>query len=183
MLYLAWFLIILFLMISFVTLFFYSSLVIGLIQARGVPFVSLPKKDWKRMCLSAEVREGQTVFDLGCGKANLLITAVKDFKAKGVGYEISLWPYFLARIRNWYYKTNLDLRLSNFLKADLSSSDVIFCYLFPYVMGDLEKKFEKELKSGTKVVCYAFKLPNRIPDKIIDSDVSNGSGKIYIYIY
>jgi hypothetical protein len=180
--YLVLLLLFCFLLFSVAVLFFYTSLIVGLILAKGVPFVSLPKKDWYKMCQSAKLKAGETVFDLGCGKANLLTVAVKDFKVKGVGYEISLWPYFWACLRNWFYQTNLRLELKNFLKADLSSADVVFCYLFPYVMGDLEQKFTTELKSGARVVSYAFKLPNREPSEVILGN-SDGTGKIYIYNY
>jgi hypothetical protein len=180
--YLVLFVLCCFLLFSITVLFFYISIIVGLILAKGVPFVSLPKKDWRKMCLSAKLKAGETVFDLGCGKANLLTIAVKDFKVKGVGYEISLWPYFWARLRNWFYHTNLRLEFKNFLKVDLASADVVFCYLFPYVMGDLELKFERELKSGARVISYAFKLPHREPSEVVAGN-DDGSGKIYIYNY
>ena len=151
-------------------------------MARGVPFVSLPKEDWLKICQVAELKAGQIVYDLGCGKANLLTVAVKEFRVKGIGYEISLWPYVWGRLRSWQSGAKLELYLKNFLVSDLSRADVVFCYLFPNAMASLEPKFEKELKAGAKVVSYAFKLPNRQPDKVVEGN-TDGTGIIYIYNY
>ncbi|MEK7653380.1 MAG: hypothetical protein AAB358_02795 [Patescibacteria group bacterium] len=46
---------------------------------------------------AAEIKPGEKIYDLGCGKASLLIKAAKKYGAISVGYEISLWPYFWAR--------------------------------------------------------------------------------------
>ena len=177
------YLVLFFLLIFSVTLLVvYSSIIVGLIMARGVPFVSLPKYDWVKMCEVANLRPGLKVYDLGCGKANLLVVAAKQFGAQGIGYEISLWPYLWGRFRSWWHRANLDLRLKNFMSADLSDADVVFCYLFPSAMARLEAKFEHELKPGAKVVSYAFKLPNRQPNEVIEGR-SSGVGRISIYRY
>jgi len=181
----AWFYIFvlfLILIITLVLLFFSFSFFVGLIMAGGVPFISLPKKDWLHLCRSADLKSNQVVYDLGCGKANLLLTAVKNYDVRGVGYEISLWPYLWAHLKSWKYKNRIELHLKNFFKADLSRADVIFCYLFPETMAKLEEKFEKELSPGSKVVAYAFKLPNRQPDKIIEKPGTK-MGIIYVYQY
>lgn len=151
-------------------------------MARGVPFVSLPKNDWLKMCEVANLRAGQKVYDLGCGKANLLIIAIKQFGVRGIGYEISLWPFLWAHLRSWWHQVKPELHLKNFMSADLSDADVVFCYLFPEAMARLESKFEKELRAGTLVVSYGFKLPNRQPQQIISGDL-RGVGRISIYKY
>jgi len=170
------------LIISIIFLFFSISLLVGLFMAKGVPFVSIPQKDWAYLCQVAELKDNQVVYDLGCGKANLLLTAIKNYNVSGVGYEISLWPYVWANLKSWKYKDRIKLHLKNFFKADLSRADVIFCYLFPETMAELEDKFEKELPAGAKVVSYAFKLPNRQPAKIIEKPGTK-LGIIYIYQY
>lgn len=178
----AYLVLILLLIFSFTLLVVYSSVIIGLIMAKGVPFVSLPKKDWVKMCEVAKLRPGLKVFDLGCGKANLLVVAAKLYGATGVGYEISLWPYLWGHFRSWWHRAHLELHLKNFMSADLSDADVVFCYLFPSAMARLEPKFERELKSGAKVVSYAFRLPNREPNEVIEGD-KTGKGKISVYWY
>ncbi len=144
-----------------------SSIAWGLIITNGVPFISTPRSDWLRICEVADLKPGQVVYDLGCGKANLLTTAAKIFGVKGVGYEIALWPNIWGRYRVWRQQADVEIRAKNFLKADIEKADVVFCYLFPHVMAQLEPKFRSELKPGAKVVSYTFKMPNIEPTQIV----------------
>ena len=169
MVFFAWTVLLVFFILSLTALILSISIIFVLILARGVPFVSLPKADWVMMGELAELKPGQVVYDLGCGKANLLVTAAKKFGVKGVGYEISLWPYVWAKWNIWINRVNVDLRFKNFLKADIKNADVVFCYLFPHVMVELEDKFKTELKPGAKVISYAFLLPNIVPAKVVSA--------------
>lgn len=160
------------------------SIVWGLMATGGVPFISTNKKDFKAILQAVELKPKETLYDLGCGKAHLLIYASKYFGAKGIGYELTLWPYLWAKLKIYLTKTSVDILRQNFFKADLTKADVVFCYLFPEVMAKLESKFGEELKSGSRVVSYAFKLPNRYADKIvITNDDNTELGKIYVYKY
>jgi len=174
--------ILLFLVLSFIALILGVSLIVGLIMVKGVPFISTPKNELENICRAADLQPGQVVYDLGCGKANLLVVASKQFGAKGVGYELSLWPYLWARVRVWFYKADAEVLMKDFFQADLSRADAVFCYLFPEVMAKLEKKFKSELKSGAKVVSYAFQLSNVTPVKIVSGNSNKKSvGQIYVY--
>lgn len=184
-------LLILLLVFSFLSLLISTSIAWGLIITKGVPFISTPRSDWERICQVAELKPGQIVYDLGCGKANLLTTAAKGYGVKGVGYEISLWPNIWSRFRVWRQKADVEIRAKNFLQADIEKADVIFCYLFPHVMAQLEPKFQAELRPGAKVISYAFKMPNQTPSQIVRATprYSRFSKKpaftsnIYIYQY
>lgn len=183
---------IIFIIIFFITLaalIISGSIIVGLVMAKGVPFVSLPKADWTRMCELAEIKPGDKVYDMGCGKANLLIVANKKFGARAIGYEISLWPYLWGKLMIWLYGAKVELKMKDFMRADISEADVILSYLFPDAMARLEPKFKQELKSGAKVVSYAFYLPQTQPEKIASSyqKFSKITGKplhtskIYVY--
>ncbi len=165
-----------------------ASIIVGLVQARGVPFVSTDKKDFDRILTAAGLKPGEMIYDLGCGKGTLLIRAAKKFGAKGIGYEISLWPWLWAQFNIWLSRADVKVYLKNFFKADLSRADVVFCYLFPEVMAKLEPKFQKELQPGSRVVSYSFKLPNLPPAEVVESKDQPHlikplatSGKIHVY--
>ena len=40
----------------------------------------------------------------------------------------------------------IEVRFTNFWNVDVGDADVVFCYLFPDVMGRLAHKLEKELR-------------------------------------
>ena len=178
------YILIIILIISIVAVVMMSSLIIGLIRTGGVPFISTNKKDFDEICRAVELKSGEIIYDLGCGKANFLIRAAKKFGANGRGYELALWPYVWAQIGIWFNDVDVEVYMKDFFKINLSEADVVFCYLFPEVMAKLESKFEKELKSGARLVSYGFKLPNRKPDKeVMTNDDNVEIGRIYIYRY
>src|SRR5580692_204261 len=53
------------------------------------PYVASPAKVVDRMLELANIRPGETVFDLGCGDGRILIEAAQKYKAKAIGIEIS----------------------------------------------------------------------------------------------
>ena len=162
-------------------LFFAAATFLALCYTQGVPFISTSARLHDTILQAAEIKKGERVYDLGCGKASLLIRASK-IGALGEGYEISLWPYVWARWNIWINRAPVRIHLRNFFKADLSQADVVFCYLFPEVMVKLEEKFLKELKPGARVVSHAFKLPNLEPAEVIRTNEDNPElGRILVY--
>jgi hypothetical protein len=79
-------------------------LVLGTFALGGIlaaPWVPLWQKDIRRMLKLANVKPGETVYDLGAGDGRIVIMAGKEFGAKAIGYEIAILPYLAARVK--YY--------------------------------------------------------------------------------
>jgi len=147
----------------------------------AAPWVPLWKKDVRRMLNLAELKPGETVYDLGAGDGRIIIMAASEFGAKAVGFEIAILPYFLAYIRILLrgLKLRVALKYRNFFKEDLSKADVICAFLTPQAMKKLKPKLEKEAKSGCRIVSYAFSIPGWQPIKT-DKPSKN---KAIIYLY
>ena len=129
-----------------------------------VPYVPSPMKVVEFMIGKANLKGNETVYDLGCGDARLLITAKKQYpNIRAIGYELPLGVWMLAKIRVLLSKQDVTVRLGNFLRANLSDADVILLYLIPEVMPKLQKKLEAELKKGTRIISHGFELPDRKP--------------------
>jgi len=118
---------------------------------------------WFSSCtMVADVQEGELVYDLGCGDGRVVVALANNSPAELiVGYEVSLIPYIWSRLRIIFLglSKRIDVRYGDFLNRDLSSADVIFCFLTPMAMKRLQPKFEKELKKGTRIISYSFHIP------------------------
>jgi uncharacterized protein (TIGR03000 family) len=104
------------------------------------PYVPSPEKVVEKMLEMAKVKEGDVVYDLGCGDGRIVITAVSKFNAKkGVGVDID--P---ARIKD----SN-----ENAKKAGVSEQT-------QFVLGDIFKLTEHDLSDATVVTLYLKSAPN-----------------------
>lgn len=144
----------------------------------GAPYVPTSYKRVKKMIALAQIKKGTRVVDLGSGDGRLVIEAAK-MGANACGVEINpgLWLFSIVNSlwQKRYYRGRANFRLMSLYNVDFRDYDVIFFAGFVEMVKILERKFEKGLNKGTKVICYAFPLPNRKPDYSRDG--------VYMYIY
>lgn len=162
--------IILFLLL-FAWFFFFIIQAYNIVFRGFAPYVSTKKKVIDSI-LSNIGRSGKfTLIELGCGQAGFLQAARERFpEAVLIGYEYSFWPLLQAKIRNWINKSDLVLKKQNIYKVDLSQADIVYCYLNPQMMADLEPKLKAELKEGSDIVSFQFSIPNMVPVKVINNE-------------
>jgi precorrin-6B methylase 2 len=128
------------------------------------PFVGTPKRVCEAMIRLARLKGDEMVCDIGAGDARLLIAASR--KAPGiraVGFENALAVWLMGQARILFTRAPVSLRFRDARYIDLSQSDVIFLYLNSAMMKEMEEKFAKELKPGTRIISHAFHLPNKTP--------------------
>jgi len=145
----------------------------------AAPWVPTKGKNIARALEAADIKPGQTVVDIGCGDGRLVFAAAKK-GAKAVGYEISLTPYLIAKVR-WLFSSqrkNVSIRFKNLWRVDLGHVDILYVFLLPQILGKLEKKLEKELRPSAKVVVHCWALPTWKPTFV--SDVKN---ELRFYVY
>ncbi len=145
---------------------------------QAAPWLPMRQQDVKRCVDLADIHPGQKVYDLGCGDGRIICAAAQA-GANATGLEISLFPYWLAKIRSACLKDKkCRILFKNFWHADLSDADVVYVFLMPRIYQKLKSKFEKELKKGAKVITYIWPIPGWQPIKI---DTINNKGKLYLY--
>ena len=146
-----------------------------------VPWVPTPLETAKQMLELAQVGSKDIVYDLGCGDARMLIMAIKEFGArKAVGYEIrqDLLENSKQEIQRQNVQSRITLVKGDMLEADLSEASVIVLYLTSRANEHLRPKLEKELKPGTRIVSYYFKID---PWKPASTEMSS-TGTLYLYL-
>jgi SAM-dependent methyltransferase len=146
---------------------------------RAAPWLPMFREDVSRAISLAKLKEGEKFYDLGAGDGRTLIAAA-NAGAQAEGFEISLLPYLLAKIKFIFYsgKNKPKIYFRDFWKIDLSQADAVFVFLLPRIMNRMKEKTEKELKPGARVICYSWPMPGWQPE-IID-DVKSRL-KIYLY--
>ncbi len=107
-----------------------------------------------------DLKEGQVVYDLGCGDGRFLKAAAKQ-GIKAVGYELNPFMFLYSWITTRRHGRKVKVRLGNFWKADISKADAVFVFLLDKYMKQLDDKLQKEGKKGLKLASHTFKIPGK----------------------
>jgi cyclopropane fatty-acyl-phospholipid synthase-like methyltransferase len=128
----------------------------------------------------ANIKQGETLIDLGCGDGRILITAVERYKVKAVGVEIS--PKLVAQATTRIQREGLTEQArviqGDLLQADLTGADIVTIYLESSLNQQLRPRLEKFLKPGARVVSHDYPVTGWKPTKV---DKSDGSHLVYLY--
>ncbi|HUQ90871.1 MAG TPA: methyltransferase domain-containing protein [Bryobacteraceae bacterium] len=148
------------------------------------PYVPSPQAIVDRMLEAAQLKQGETIFDLGCGDGRILITAAQKFRAKGVGVELSPKLARLARgmIRQNGLQNTVSVIEGNLLEADLSTADVVTLYLLTESNSKLRPNLEKYLKPGARVVSHDFEIRGWKPVRVEEVQAHRRMHRIYVYL-
>ncbi len=169
-----------FLSILFVVKVLYViSTAIALPATKGALYVSTSRNRISAVLDAVPMKKDQLLVDLGCGDGRVLRMVKKRYSAKAVGYEINPMAYLRARMQS--AGRGIKIKYLNYLKANLSDADVVFCYLFPDVMKELAAKLKSELKKGAVIVSCNFAFPGMTPEQVIKPDGELDHDPIYIY--
>jgi SAM-dependent methyltransferase len=155
-----------------------------------VPYVQTEELVVQTMLKLANVKEGETVYDLGCGDGRIVITAVKEFKAgKGLGLDINV-----ERLRDCEERMKaekltpeqtkkLTFKRGDVYKMtpeDFKDVDVVTMYLAPMVNLHLRPILQKGLKPGARIVSHDFDMGDWAPDKT-EKVVAKGPHKVHLW--
>jgi SAM-dependent methyltransferase len=106
------------------------------------------------------LRPGQTIVDLGCGDGQIArLAAERGWRV--IGYEINPILALIARLRCRRYQGRVKIYWRSFWSGRLPACDGVFVFGIERIMPRLSQKLSAELKGGTRVVSYAFRLPGR----------------------
>jgi len=112
------------------------------------------------MCRLAKVSKKDIIYDLGCGDGTALIVASQEFGARGVGIEIDPLRAFISTLvlHSAKVQNKIIIKRKNFFDVDISEASVVFVYLVPKALERLKPKLLKELKQGTLLVSFKYKI-------------------------
>ena len=163
-----------------------ASLALGLstaagaadIERTGGPYVPTPQAVVDAMLDFGKVGPKDFVIDLGSGDGRIVLTAAQRFKARGIGFDID--PELVGQSNAEAQKRGLADRVSfvqqDVLQAKIDQATIVTLYLLPGMMQNLQNKFMRELKPGTRIVSHDFPFGDWKPDRETSVDVPEKYG-------
>jgi hypothetical protein len=148
-------------LLLFIFLIFLATEFFNIVFLGAAPFIMTKKKIVDLISREISLLPGEKVYEVGAGFARFLQAVEKVYpKAEFVGIEYS-WPtYLIAKLLLKYKHSRIKLIRQNVFKTNLSDANLIYCYLTPGMMSNLGEKFSKECRPGTRIISYAFSIPN-----------------------
>ena len=148
------------------------------VQRTGGPYVPTPQTVVDAMLDLAQVGPADFVVDLGSGDGRIVLTAAQRYKARGLGVDID--PELVKQSNATAQQRGLQERVSfreqDVLQARIEDATVVTLYLLPGMMQQLQAKFTKELKPGTRIVSHDFPFGEWKPDREVSIDVPEKYG-------
>jgi SAM-dependent methyltransferase len=113
--------------------------------------------------------------DLGCGTGGVLLTLARQFpQAHFVGVETAPLSFVIAWLRACR-QGNCQVRFENLWHTDLSTFDVVYCFLSPAPMVQLWSKARQQMASGSMLVSNSFEVPDQPAQREIEIGDWRGS--------
>ncbi|XP_077259419.1 ATP synthase subunit C lysine N-methyltransferase isoform X2 [Temnothorax americanus] len=142
-----------------------------------LPYVPATRQQIKNVIRALNGRSGSLI-DLGSGDGRIVLAAAKrGFKAHGI--ELNTWLVWYSRLQALINGLSSE---TAFLKQDLwkhhlGNYDNVVIFGVDQMMGDIEKKFNTELRRDSLVIACRFPLPNTRPV------VTIGRGVDTVWVY
>lgn len=149
-----------------------------------VPYVPTPESVVAKMLELAKVKKNDVVYDLGSGDGRIVITAAKQYGARGVGYDID--PQRIKEANENARAAGVTDRVrfvqGDLFQADLSEATVVTLYLLPEINLRLRPKLLKELKPGTRIVSHNYGLGDWDPIRTETVDAGPGDHLVFYWV-
>jgi SAM-dependent methyltransferase len=149
-----------------------------------VIYVPTPQEVVDRMLELAEVKEGDVLYDLGCGDGRIVVTAARRYGVKAVGFDID--PERVAEARENVRKNGVEhlvtIKQQDIFTAEFHDATVVTLYLLPNLNLRLRPKLAA-LKPGARVVSHSFPMRGARPKTVEKVRVPGGREKtVYLWV-
>jgi hypothetical protein len=142
-----------------------------------VPYVPTPMAVVRTLLNLGSVGPDDFLIDLGSGDGRIVITAAKEYGARGFGVDLN--KELVALSKKYAVAEGVEKKTAFFVrdifKTDIRDASVVTMYLLNEVNIQLRPRLLAELKPGSRIISHDFHLGEWRPDKLVHLDV----GKSY----
>lgn len=146
------------------------------------PFVVTPPDVVQEMLKLAEVRPDDVIYDLGSGDGRIVITAAREYGAKGTGFELE--PDLVRRARDDARRAGVgdlvEFHVQDVLTVDLTGATVVTIYLSREANLKLRPRLLSQLPPGSRVVSHQFDMGDWRPSRILNYRDTSGMEHILL---
>jgi SAM-dependent methyltransferase len=149
------------------------------------PYTPTPQEVVDRMLQMAGVTKADVVYDLGSGDGRLVITAAKQYGARGVGIDIdpALITQSRANARKEGVESLVEFRQQDALTVDVSPASVVTLYLLSGANLKLRPTLQKQLKPGSRIVSHQFGMGDWVPTRTETITDQRGTSRLlYLWV-
>jgi hypothetical protein len=134
------------------------------------PFVPTPQNVVDVMLTMAEITKNDVVYDLGSGDGRIVITAAKEYGAKGIGFELDddLIKEAREKARKEGVSHLVEFRKQDVMTVDLSPATVVTLYLLPEANLKLRPRILSQLRVGARVVSHNYDMGDWAPLRAVE---------------
>lgn len=146
------------------------------------PDVPTPQIVVDDMLRLANIKPGETVYDLGCGDGRVMITAVQRYGVKAVGIEMSrdIYDSTVATIKAKGLQDRIKVIHGDALRADLTPADVVTFYFLTSSNARLKPLFAR-MRPGSRLVSHDYEVPGWKPAQVDRVKVNGTTHLVYLY--
>ena len=132
----------------------------------------------------ADVKAGDTVYDLGCGDGRIVIAAARQHNARGVCVDID--PQRIAESRDNAREAGVADRIvflnQDLLAADISGATVIMLFLSPELNLKVRPKLLRELRPGARIVSHWHDMGDWTPRRTVRVSSGGYARPVYLWV-
>ncbi|HPA17710.1 MAG TPA: class I SAM-dependent methyltransferase [Verrucomicrobiae bacterium] len=149
------------------------------VETRGldVQFVPTPQAVVDKMLSMAGIKEGDVLYDLGCGDGRIVVTAAGRYGIKAVGFDLDprRVAESLANVKSNSVEHLVTIQQADVFAVDLTPASVVTLYLLPKLNVRLMPQLAK-LKPGSRILSHDFDMKGAKPIEVQTMGVEGQGG-------
>ena len=151
--------------------------------ALNVIFVASDLAIVKAMLTLAGVTRDDVVYDLGCGDGRIVITAAREFGARGVGVDLD--PARIREAQAYAARAGVGdrvtFRVQDLFETDIRDATVVALFLSPELNARLRPKLVSQLRPGSRIVSHRYGIGDWMPERSVTVSVNETRNHVFLW--